>query len=122
MKKFKENNPIDIIEALCQMGNTEEVGKFEMPWSNDNSEQEAKLRCMFLPDDGKSQMQIFVNEQQVVDTKDGTEYPSGFYVYTYNDTLPQLQNDYCIRLELCIDNGFGVTPNFYDVYLYYIGD
>lgn len=23
MKKFKENNPIDIIEALCQMGNTE---------------------------------------------------------------------------------------------------
>lgn len=26
MKKFKENNPIDIIEALCQMGNTESVG------------------------------------------------------------------------------------------------
>lgn len=33
MKKFKENNPIDIIEALCQMGNTENVGIFEMPWS-----------------------------------------------------------------------------------------
>ena len=30
MKKFKENNPIDIIEALCRMGNTEQVGKFEM--------------------------------------------------------------------------------------------
>ena len=39
MKKFKENNPIDIIEALCRMGDTENVGKFEMPWSDDNSEQ-----------------------------------------------------------------------------------
>ena len=120
--KFKENNPIDIIEALCRMGNVERVGKFEIPWSNDNSEQEATLRRMFLPNDGKSQMQEFVNYQQVVDTKDGTEYPSGYYVYSYEEELPQLQNDYCIRLEMCIDNGFGATPNFYDIYLYYIGD
>lgn len=127
MKKFKENNPIDIIEALCQMGNTERAGKFEMPWSKDNSEQEAMLKHMFLPNDGKSQMQTFINEQQVFETDKsypeiGMNFPSGFYVYSYEDTLPQLQNDYCIRLELCIDNGFGVTPNFYDVYLYYIGD
>ncbi len=48
MKTFKENNPIDIIEALCQMGNTENVGKFEMPWSKDNSEQKAMLKHMFF--------------------------------------------------------------------------
>ena len=47
MKKFKENNPIDIIEALCQMGNTENVGTFEMPWSKDNSEQIERIRWMF---------------------------------------------------------------------------
>jgi len=42
MKKFIENNPIDIIEALCRMGNTDSIGIFEMPWSKDNSEQMEK--------------------------------------------------------------------------------
>ena len=133
MKKFKENNPIDIIEALCQMGNTENVGTFEMPWSKDNSEQIERIRWMFVPNSpGNYSWEVVVNESQVLEYIDKSRsittsinkmvYTPGFYVYSYEDTLPQLQNDYCSRLELCVDNGFGVTPNFYDIYLYYIGD
>ena len=66
MKKFKENNPIDIIEALCQMGNTENVGTFEMPWSKDNSEQMEKIRWMFVPNSpGNYSWEVIENDSQI---------------------------------------------------------
>lgn len=127
MKTFKGTNSIDIIEALCQIGDTTQCGKFEMPYSKDNSEQEAKLHQMFLPNDGESQMQVFVNYQQVYETDKaypevGMNYPAGYYIYSYEEQLPHLYNSHCMRLELCIDNGVGATPTFNDIYLYFVGD
>jgi len=130
MKTFKLVSAIDIIEGLCQLGNVEQCGKFEMPWSKDNSEQEAKLIHMFLPNDGgKSKMETTVNDDMVIEVGGSNcdqtlplVYPAGWYVYSYNESLPQLHKDYCIKLELCIDIGVGCTPQFEEVYLYCIGD
>ena len=125
MKKFKENNPIDIIEALCQMGNTEQVGKFEMPWSNDNSEQIEKIRWMFIPNlPGNYEWQVIENDSQIIgDDKAHTEvgmvYSPGFYLYSYSEELPtNVIDTYTMKVEIQKE---GLDCNT-EIYLYYIGD
>ena len=107
MKKFKENNPIDIIEALCQMGNTENVGTFEMPWSKDNSEQIERIRWMFIPNlPGEYVWQVMENDSQIIEdnkayTEIGLVYTPGFYIYSYNEELPTNVNDtYTMKVEI----------------------
>lgn len=130
MKKFKENNPIDIIEALCQMGNTENVGTFEMPWSKDNSEQMEKIRWMFVPNSsGNYSWNVMVNESQVFEYIDKSRsittsinkmvYTPGFYLYSYNEELPTSVIDtYTMKVEIQKE---GLDCNT-EIYLYYIGD
>ncbi len=130
MKKFKENNPIDIIEALCQMGNTESVGTFEMPWSKDNSEQMEKIRWMFVPNSpGNYSWEVVVNESQVLEYVDKSRsittsinkmvYTPGFYLYSYNEELPASVIDtYTMKVEIQKE---GLDCNT-EIYLYYIGD
>lgn len=125
MKKFKENNPIDIIEALCQMGNTENVGTFEMPWSKDNSEQIERIRWMFIPNlPGEYVWQVMENDSQIIE--DDKAYPEielvytpGFYLYSYNEELPTNTIDtYTMKVEIKKE---GLDCNT-EIYLYYIGD
>lgn len=130
MKKFKENNPIDIIEALCQMGNTENVGTFEMPWSKDNSEQMEKIRWMFVPNShGNYSWDVTVNESQVFEYIDKSRsvttsinkmvYTPGFYLYSYNEELPtNVIDTYTMKVEIQKE-GLGCNT---EIYLYYIGD
>lgn len=124
MKKFKENNPIDIIEALCRMGNAEQVGKFEMPWSDDNSEQMEKIKRMFIPDlpgDNYSWEVVENNSQIIEDDKPypeiGMAYTPGFYLYSYNEELPTDVIDTYTMKILIDDSGYED-----EIYLYYIGD
>ena len=130
MKKFIENNPIDIIEALCQMGNTENVGTFEMPWSKDNSEQMEKIRWMFVPNSpGNYSWNVTVNESQVFEYIDKSHsittsinklvYTPGFYLYSYNEELPTSVIDtYTMKVEIQKE---GLDCNT-EIYLYYIRD
>ena len=130
MKKFKENNPIDIIEALCQMGNTENVGKFEMPWSKDNSEQIERIRWMFVPNSpGNYSWEVVVNESQVLEYIDKSRsittsinkmvYTPGFYLYSYNEELPtNVIDTYSMKVEIQQE----VIGYNEEIYLYYIGD
>lgn len=130
MKKFIENNPIDIIEALCQMGNTENVGKFEMPWSKDNSEQIEKIRWMFIPNlPGNYTWQVIENDSQIIDYIDKSHsittginkfvYTPGFYVYSYNEELPaNVIDTYTMKIVIQQE---GLDCNT-EIYLYYIGD
>lgn len=130
MKKFKENNPIDIIEALCQMGNTENVGTFEMPWSKDNSEQIEKIRWMFVPNSpGNYSWEVVVNESQVLEYIDKSRsittsinkmvYTPGFYLYSYNEELPtNVIDTYTMKVDIQKE---GLDCNT-EIYLYYIGD
>lgn len=125
MKKFKENNPIDLIEALCQMGNTENVGTFEMPWSKDNSEQIERIRCMFIPNlPGEYVWQVMENDSQIIEDNKanpdiGMAYTPGFYLYSYNEELPTNAIDtYTMKVEIQRE-GFDCNT---EIYLYYIGD
>lgn len=125
MKKFKENNPIDIIEALCQMGNTVSVGIFEMPWSKDNSEQMEKIRWMFVPNlPGECVWQVMENDSQIIEDNKanpeiGMVYTPGFYLYSYNEELPTSVIDtYTMKVEIQKEV-FGYDE---EIYLYYIGD
>lgn len=125
MKKFKENNPIDIIEALCQMGNTENVGTFEMPWSKDNSEQIERIRWMFIPNlPGEYVWQVMENDSQIIEDDKaypeiGMAYTPGFYLYSYNEELPTSVIDtYTMKVEIQKE---GLDCNT-EIYLYYIGD
>ena len=125
MKKFKENNPIDIIEALCQMGNTENVGKFEMPWSKDNSEQMETIRWMFVPNSpGEYVWQVIENDSQIIEDDKaypeiGIVYTPGFYLYSYGEELPTSVIDtYTMKVEIQKE-GLGYNT---EIYLYYIGD
>nr|DAH41674.1 MAG TPA: hypothetical protein [Bacteriophage sp.] len=128
MKKFIENNPIDIIEALCRMGDAEQVGKFEMPWSKDNSSQMGKIRQMFVPNSpGNYSFDVVVNESQVIDYIDKSHsittntnelvYNSGFYLYSYNEELPTDVIDTYTMKVLVDDSGYND-----EIYLYYLGD
>lgn len=130
MKKFIENNPIDIIEALCQMGNTEGVGKFEMPWSKDNSEQIEKIRWMFIPImHGNYAWQIIENDSQIIEYIDKSHsittginklvYTPGFYVYSYNRELPTNVIDTYTMKIVVQQKELGHNT---EIYLYYIGD
>ena len=125
MKKFKENNPIDIIEALCQMGNTENVGTFEMPWSKDNSEQIERIRWMFIPNlPGEYVWQVMENDSQIIE--DDKAYPEigfvcmpGFYLYSYNEELPtNVIDTYTMKVEIPKE----VIGYNEEIYFYYIGD
>lgn len=125
MKKFKENNPIDIIDALCQMGNTESVGTFEMPWSKDNSEQIERIRWMFIPNlPGEYVWQVMENDSQIIEDDKaypeiGMVYTPGFYLYSYNEELPTNTIDtYTMKVEIKKE---GLDCNT-EIYLYYIGD
>ena len=125
MKKFKENNPIDIIEALCQMGNTENVGAFEMPWSKDNSEQIERIRCMFIPNlPGDYVWQVMENDSQIIEDNKaypeiGLVYTPGFYLYSYNEELPtNVIDTYTMKVEIQQE----VIGYNEEIYLYYIGD
>lgn len=125
MKKFKENNPIDIIEALCQMGNTENVGTFEMPWSKDNSEQIERIRWMFIPIlPGEYAWQVMENDSQIIEDNKanpeiGMAYTPGFYLYSYNEELPtNVIDTYTMKVEIKQE---GLDCNT-EIYLYYIGD
>lgn len=125
MKKFKENNPIDIIEALCQMGNTENVGTFEMPWSKDNSEQIERIRWMFIPNlPGEYVWQVMENDSQIIEDNKanpeiGMAYTPGFYLYSYNEELTTNVIDTCtMKVEIQKE---GLDCNT-EIYLYYIGD
>ena len=125
MKKFKENNPIDIIEALCRMGNTENVGTFEMPWSKDNSEQIERIRWMFIPNlPGEYVWQVMENDSQIIEDDKaypeiGLVYTPGFYLYSYNEELPTSVIDtYTMKVEIQKE---GLDCNT-EIYLYYIGD
>jgi hypothetical protein len=130
MKKFKENNPIDIIEALCRMGNTDSVGIFEMPWSKDNSEQMEKIRWMFVPNSlGNYSWEVVVNESQVLEYIDKSRsittsinkmvYTPGFYLYSYNEELPtNVIDTYTMKVEIQQE----VIGYNEEIYLYYIGD
>ena len=107
MKKFKENNPIDIIEALCQIGNTENVGTFEMPWSKDNSEQIERIRWMFIPNlPGNYVWQVMENDSQIIEDNKaypeiGLVYTPGFYLYSYNEELPtNVIDTYTMKVEI----------------------
>ena len=129
MIKFKENNPIDIITALCQMGNTESVGTFEMPWSDDNSEQMEQIRCTFIPDSWEvTSWEVVVNDDQII-KEDKTEikmaYTPGFYLYSYNEELPTgIIDTYTMKIEIKYATlRFGeATEHNTIIYLYYIGD
>lgn len=129
MEKFKKNNPIDIIEALCRMGNTEGVGKFEMP-CDDKSEQMEQIRCKFIPDaPGYYSWEIVKNEGQIIKDNGkasypeiGVEYMPGFYLYSYNEELPTDIID-AYTMKIVIKH---ITPRFRKVYeeviyLYYMG-
>ena len=129
MKKFKENNPIDIIEALCQMGNTEGVGKFEMP-CDDKSEQMEQIRLKFIPNtSGYYSWEIVENEGQVIKDNHKASYPEigvkympGFYLYSYYEELPTDIID-AYTMKIVIKH---ITPRFRKVYetviyLYYMG-
>ena len=125
MKKFKENNPIDIIEALCQMGNTENVGTFEMPWSKDNSEQIERIRWMFIPNlEGEYVWHVMENDSQFIEDDKaypeiGLVYTPGFYLYSYNEELPTNAIDtYTMTVEIQNEGLYCNT----EIYLYYIGD
>ena len=125
MKKFKENNPIDIIEALCLMGNTENVGTFEMPWSKDNSEQMEKIRWMFVPNShGNYSWEVMENDSQIIEDNKaypeiGLVYTPGFYLYSYNEELPTSVIDtYTMKVEIQQE----VIGYNEEIYLYYIGD
>lgn len=130
MKKFKENNPIDIIEALCQMGNTENVGTFEMPWSKDNSEQMEKIRWMFVPNSpGNYSWEVVVNESQAIEYIDKSHsittsinkmvYTPGFYVYSSGKELnANIIDTYTMKVVV---KSSGLSYNN-EIYLYYIGD
>lgn len=130
MKKFKENNPIDIIEAICRMGNTDNLGIFEMPWSKDNSEQMEKIRWMFVPNSpGNYSWDIVVNESQVFEYIDKSHslttslnkmvYTPGFYLYSSDEELNANVID-TYTMKVVIQNE-GLSYN-HEVYLYYIGD
>ena len=125
MKKFKENNPIDIIEALCQIGNTENVGTFEMPWSKDNSEQIEKIRWMFVPNSpGNYSWEVMENDSQIIEDNKvypeiGLVYTPGFYLYSYNEELPtNVIDTYTMKVEIQQE----VIGYNEKIYLYYIGD
>ena len=125
MKKFKENNPIDIIKTLCQMGNTENVGTFEMPWSKDNSEQIERIRWMFIPNlPGDYVWQVMENDSQIIEDNKaypeiGFVYTPGFYLYSYNEELPTNDIDtYTMKVEIQQE----VIGYNEEIYLYYIGD
>lgn len=130
MKKFKENNPIDLIEALCRMGNTESVGTFEMPWSKDNSEQMEKIRLMFVPNSpGNYSWEVVVNESQVLEYIDKSRsittsinkmvYTPGFYLYSSDKELNANIID-TYTMKVVVKNS-GLSYN-HEIYLYYIGD
>lgn len=130
MKKFIKNNPIDIIEAICRMGNIDNLGIFEMPWSKDNSEQMEKIRWMFVPNSpGNYSWDVIVNESQVFEYIDKSRsltmslnkmvYSPGFYVYSFNEELNANIID-TYTMKVVIQNE-GLSYN-HEVYLYYIGD
>lgn len=125
MKKFKENNPIDIIEALCQMGNTENVGTFEMPWSKDNSEQMEKIRWMFVPNSpGNYSWEVMENDSQIIEdnkayTEIGLVYTPGFYLYSSDKELnTNIIDTYTMKVVV---KSSKLSYN-HEIYLYYIGD
>lgn len=125
MKKFKENNPIGLIEALRQMGNTKNAGTFELPWSKDNSEQIERIRWMFIPNlSGEYVWQVMENDSQIIeDNKTNPEigmvYTPGFYVYSYNEELPtNVVDTYTMKVEIQSE---GLDCNT-EIYLYYIGE
>lgn len=128
MKKFKENNPIDIIEALCLMGNTENVGTFEMPLSKDNSEQMEKIRWMFVPNSpGNYSLEVVVNESQVLEYIDKSRsittsinkmvYTPGFYLYSSDKELNANIID-TYTMKVVVKNS-RLSYN-HEIYLYYI--
>ena len=125
MKKFKENNPIDIIEALCLMGNTENVGTFEMPWSKDNSEQMEKIRWMFVPNShGNYSWEVMENDSQIIEDNKaypeiGLVYTPGFYLYSSDEELNTNIID-TYTMKVVVKNS-GLSYN-HEIYLYYIGD
>lgn len=130
MKKFIENNPIDIIEALCRMGNTDNIGIFEMPWSKDNSEQMEKIRWMFVPNSpGNYSWEVVVNESQVIEYVDKSHsittntgklvYTPGFYVYSSGKELnANIIDTYTMKVVV---KSSRLNYNN-EIYLYYIGD
>lgn len=112
------------------MGNTDNLGIFEMPWSKDNSEQMEKIRWMFVPNSpGNYSYDVIVNESQVFEYIDKSRsltmslnkmvYSPGFYVYSSDKELNANTID-TYTMKVVIQNE-ELSYN-HEIYLYYIGE
>lgn len=110
-KKLMENvSRLGIIKAMACAGNTEQMGVIEIGYDECNKTQLSDLRGMLIPP--SIVCEIHSRNEAIF------PYPGGYYVYSYDEELKDLDWSICISYSDTVD---GVHYGPVCIYLYYIG-